>query len=120
MSLTDLATPLRDVQPSSNGSRTLYVPDLFAGILSGDPKRNPFEVEVARQSEEWTKQYVGNTFRPAHNIANCNRLVKMDARTGKILTKANFAYLISLSAPDADEEAFRMAVDWCIWVGCVP
>jgi len=40
----------------------------------------------------------------------------MDARTAKILTKANFAYLISLSAPDADEEAFRMGVDWCIWV----
>lgn len=44
------------------------------------------------------------------------RLVKMDARTGKILTKANFAYLISLSAPDADAEALRMGVDWCIWV----
>lgn len=44
------------------------------------------------------------------------RLVKMDARTAKILTKANFAYLISLSAPNADEEAFRMGVDWCIWV----
>lgn len=40
----------------------------------------------------------------------------MDARTAKILTKANFAYLISLAAPEADEDAFRMAVDWCIWV----
>lgn len=40
----------------------------------------------------------------------------MDARTAKILTRANFAYLISLSAPKADEEAFRMGVDWCIWV----
>lgn len=40
----------------------------------------------------------------------------MDKRTAKILTKANFAYLISLSAPLADEEAFRMGVDWCIWV----
>ncbi|KAK6850358.1 Presilphiperfolan-8-beta-ol synthase [Apiospora arundinis] len=39
----------------------------------------------------------------------------MDARTAKILTKANFAHLISLAAPDADEAAFRMAVDWCIW-----
>jgi hypothetical protein len=40
----------------------------------------------------------------------------MDPRTAKILTKANFAYLISLSAPEADAESFRMAVDWCIWV----
>lgn len=63
MSLTDVAAPLRDVQPPSNGTRTLYVPDLFAGVLSGDPKRNPFEVDVARQSEEWTKRYVGSTLR---------------------------------------------------------
>lgn len=40
----------------------------------------------------------------------------MDARTAKIMTKANFAYLISLSAHLADPEAFRTGVDWCIWV----
>ncbi|KAM7200686.1 Cycloaraneosene synthase sdnA [Naviculisporaceae sp. PSN 640] len=79
-------------------TRSLYVPDLFAGILSGEPTRNPYEEEIGRKSEEWTK-----------------KLVKMDKRTAKILTKANFAYLISLSAPLADEEAFRMGVDWCIW-----
>ena len=44
----------------------------------------------------------------------------MDTKTAKILTKANFAYLISLSAPHADAEAFRMAVDWCIWVSLDP
>ncbi|PVH92540.1 terpenoid synthase [Periconia macrospinosa] len=79
-------------------TRSLHIPDLFAGILSGDPERNPHEVEVGRKSEAWTKE-----------------LVRMDARTAKILTRANFAYLISLSAPKADEEAFRMGVDWCIW-----
>lgn len=42
----------------------------------------------------------------------------MDPKTAKILTKANFAYLISLAAPYADAEAFRMGVDWCIWVCC--
>lgn len=40
----------------------------------------------------------------------------MDPKSAKILSKANFAYLISLSAPDADAEALRMGVDWCIWV----
>ena len=43
----------------------------------------------------------------------------MDARTAKILTRAHFANLISLSAPDADAEALRMGVDWCIWVSAV-
>ncbi|KAI0536211.1 isoprenoid synthase domain-containing protein [Xylaria digitata] len=78
--------------------RTLYIPDLFGGVLSGDPVENPREPEIGRMSEEWTKA-----------------LTKMDPKTAKILTKANFAYLISLSAPQADAEAFRMAVDWCIW-----
>ncbi|KAL7940468.1 isoprenoid synthase domain-containing protein [Trichoderma barbatum] len=84
--------------PQPSKARSVYVPDLFAGILSGEPDRNPYEAEVSAKSEAWTKD-----------------LVKMDARTAKILTKANFAYLISLSAPNADEEAFRMGVDWCIW-----
>ncbi|TGJ85524.1 hypothetical protein E0Z10_g3263 [Xylaria hypoxylon] len=79
-------------------SRTLYIPDLFGGILSGEPVENPREPEIGRMSEEWTKA-----------------LTKMDPKTAKILTKANFAYLISLAAPQADAEAFRMAVDWCIW-----
>ncbi|RWA05911.1 hypothetical protein EKO27_g9194 [Xylaria grammica] len=79
-------------------SRTLHIPDLFGGILSGEPVENPREPEIGRMSEEWTKA-----------------LTKMDPKTAKILTKANFAYLISLSAPQADAEAFRMAVDWCIW-----
>ncbi|KAI0514695.1 isoprenoid synthase domain-containing protein [Xylaria bambusicola] len=79
-------------------SRILHIPDLFDGILSGDPVENPLEPSIGPLSEAWTKA-----------------LTKMDPKTAKILTKANFAYLISLSAPQADAEAFRMAVDWCIW-----
>ncbi|KAJ8119947.1 hypothetical protein ONZ43_g3216 [Nemania bipapillata] len=82
-----------DIEP-----RTLHIPDLFGGILSGDPIENPLEPTIGPLSEEWTKA-----------------LTKMDPKTAKILTKANFAYLISLSASQADAEAFRMAVDWCIW-----
>lgn len=37
-------------------TRSLYVPDLFAGILSGEPTRNPYEEEIGRKSEEWTKK----------------------------------------------------------------
>ncbi|KAI0401917.1 isoprenoid synthase domain-containing protein [Xylaria palmicola] len=83
---------------NSTTSRTLHIPDLFGGILSGDPVENPLESTIGPLSEEWTKA-----------------LTKMDPKTAKILTKANFAYLISLAAPQADAEAFRMAVDWCIW-----
>ncbi|KAI8631481.1 isoprenoid synthase domain-containing protein [Xylariaceae sp. FL1651] len=79
-------------------TRALKIPNLFAGILGGDPPRNPHEESIAPLSEAWTKE-----------------LVKMDPKMAKILTKAQFAYLISLSAPEADPEAFRMAVDWCIW-----
>ncbi|KAI0543721.1 isoprenoid synthase domain-containing protein [Xylaria curta] len=79
-------------------TRSLRIPNLFAGILGGDPPRNPHDESIAPLSEAWTKG-----------------LVNMDPKMGKILTKANFAYLISLSAPDADPEAFRMGVDWCIW-----
>ncbi|TRX91610.1 hypothetical protein FHL15_007392 [Xylaria flabelliformis] len=83
---------------NSAKTRALRIPNLFAGILGGDAPRNPHEESIAPMSEAWTKE-----------------LVKMDPKMSKILTKANFAYLISLSAPDADPEAFRMAVDWCIW-----
>jgi hypothetical protein len=37
-------------------TRSLHIPDLFAGILSGDPERNLHEVEVGRKSEAWTKE----------------------------------------------------------------
>ncbi|KAI3318949.1 terpenoid synthase [Xylariaceae sp. AK1471] len=83
---------------NGNNLRTLHIPDLFAGVLSGDPVENPLEPTIGPLSEDWTKA-----------------LTKMDPKTAKILTKANFAYLISLSAPEADAEAFRMGVDWCIW-----
>ncbi|KAI0458269.1 isoprenoid synthase domain-containing protein [Xylaria acuta] len=79
-------------------SRTLHIPDLFGGILSGDPVENPLEPTIGCASEAWTKA-----------------LTKMDPKTAKILTKANFAYLISLAAPQADEFSFRMGVDWCLW-----
>ncbi|RYC65905.1 hypothetical protein CHU98_g342 [Xylaria longipes] len=41
----------------SNGtnSRTLHIPDLFGGILSGDPVENPLEPTIGFASEEWTK-----------------------------------------------------------------
>jgi hypothetical protein len=40
-------------------SRTLHIPDLFGGILSGDPVENPLESTIGPLSEEWTKAYVG-------------------------------------------------------------
>jgi hypothetical protein len=39
-------------------SRSLHVPDLFAGILSGEPVENSHESIVAPQSEAWTKESV--------------------------------------------------------------
>ncbi|TRX92500.1 hypothetical protein FHL15_006667 [Xylaria flabelliformis] len=38
-----------------NKSRTLHVPDLFEGILAGDPVENPLESTIGLASEEWTK-----------------------------------------------------------------
>jgi hypothetical protein len=43
-------------------SRSLYVPDLFAGVLSGEPVENPHESIVAPQSEAWTKESVKHVF----------------------------------------------------------
>ncbi|KAI1734644.1 isoprenoid synthase domain-containing protein [Xylaria scruposa] len=79
-------------------SRTIHVPDLFGGILAGVPVENPLESTIGLASEEWTK-----------------KLINMDPKAAKVLTQANFAYLISLAAPQAGLFAFRMAVDWCIW-----
>jgi hypothetical protein len=38
--------------------RTLHIPDLFAGVLSGDPIENPLEPTIGPLSEDWTKAYV--------------------------------------------------------------
>lgn len=42
----------------TKSSRTLNIPDLFGGILSGDPVENPLEPTIGPLSEEWTKAYV--------------------------------------------------------------
>lgn len=48
------ALPLGRQQASK--TRALYTPDLFAGILSGEPERNPHETGVGPRSEAWTKE----------------------------------------------------------------
>lgn len=69
MSLTNLISfvyqtlPFGNSQPSDKATRTLQVPDLFTGILSGEPERNPHEADVTRKSEQWTKEYVEITSR---------------------------------------------------------
>lgn len=42
----------------TQSSRTLRVPDLFAGILSGESVQNPDESKVAAESEAWCKKCV--------------------------------------------------------------
>lgn len=44
--------------PQPSKARSLYVPDLFAGIMSGEPDRNQYETEVSAKSEAWTKESV--------------------------------------------------------------
>lgn len=44
--------------PKPSKARSIYVPDLFAGIMSGEPERNPYEAEVSAKSEAWTKESV--------------------------------------------------------------
>jgi hypothetical protein len=46
--------PLGKAQASK--TRSLHIPDLFAGILSGEPERNPHETVIRPKSEAWTKE----------------------------------------------------------------
>jgi hypothetical protein len=52
--------------------RTLHVPDLFAGILSGEPVENPHESQVASESEAWSKKSVfDSSFTSKNNRGIC-------------------------------------------------
>ncbi|KAH6645056.1 isoprenoid synthase domain-containing protein [Truncatella angustata] len=98
MSETLTSVRREPVRLQTGQPRELRIPDLFTGVLSGEPALNPYEAKVRSESETWTKE-----------------IAQMSNSMAKILTRANFPYLISLSAPDADAEAFRMGCDWCIW-----
>ena len=62
----DLVSPVANLLPLGTQkaeallpkTRSLSVPNLFAGILSGEPTRNPHEAVVGPESEAWTKEYV--------------------------------------------------------------
>lgn len=45
-------------KPDVGKTRSLYIPDLFSGILSGEPSRSPHEEEEGRNSEAWIKECV--------------------------------------------------------------
>lgn len=44
------------------------------------------------------------------------RIMKMDEKTSAKNTRVDLCYLASIWAPDADEEALRMMLDWNHWV----
>lgn len=48
---------------------------------------------------------------------NHKRVLSLDEKMAARNVKADFAYLSALWAPSADEEAYRMTVDWNHWVG---
>lgn len=46
--------PMR--KPQVSQARSLHIPDLFAGVLAGEPERNPHEAVIGAKSEAWTKE----------------------------------------------------------------
>ncbi|KAJ9138714.1 Terpene synthase metal binding domain protein [Pleurostoma richardsiae] len=85
--------------PLPAGGRTLYLPDMFASIMSVDPPLNKHFDKVKGEAEEW--------------IIKTLRLGEKEARK---IPKMGLTYLGGVWVSEADEEALRMVVDWLHWV----
>ncbi|KAI8624673.1 Presilphiperfolan-8-beta-ol synthase [Xylariaceae sp. FL1651] len=84
---------------SSIKSTSVNIPDMFSSIMSVEPLLNPHYEKVKVEADAWAAM-----------------VYKLDENKAKRNAKADFAYMNAIWAPDADEEAFRMMVDWHHWV----
>ncbi|KAL0940513.1 terpene synthase metal binding domain protein [Colletotrichum truncatum] len=75
------------------------IPDCFSSIMSVDPVMNVNWRKLKVEANDWIKEIYHLT----------------DAQAKKH-SKANFAFMNAIWVPYADEEAFRMMLDWHNWV----
>ncbi|KAJ0427021.1 terpene synthase metal binding domain protein [Aspergillus carlsbadensis] len=103
-----LSAPVQE-QSSQSGSRgeeeddgeytTVHLPQMFTLFLSGNPPVNPHYAEVRAESEQGLAR-------------TCN----FNDRAARRLTKTDFSYFCSISAPRAEREELRTVCDWGNWV----
>ncbi|GME40823.1 Terpene synthase metal binding domain protein [Neofusicoccum parvum] len=75
------------------------IPDMFASIMSLEPRVNPHYRKVKPEAEKWAQD-----------------ILRLDEKEARRNSKADFTYMASVWIPDADEEALRVVVDWLHWV----
>ncbi|OTA98480.1 hypothetical protein M426DRAFT_69724 [Hypoxylon sp. CI-4A] len=79
--------------------QSVRIPDLFSSIMASKPVVNPNYFKVKAEGDRWI-----------------TRIAKMDEKARAKNTRVDLCYLVSIWAPDADEEALRMMLDWNHWV----
>ncbi|KAI9037613.1 terpene synthase family protein [Aspergillus affinis] len=75
------------------------LPNMFVLFLSESPAVNPFYETIRKDSETWM----------------ANKCL-FNGRSWKILSKTDFSYFCSISAPHASPERLRTVCDWGNWV----
>ncbi|KAI1267885.1 Presilphiperfolan-8-beta-ol synthase [Xylariaceae sp. FL1019] len=79
--------------------RVVNIPDMFSSIMSVEPLINPHYETIKPEADAWAAM-----------------IYDLDEKMAKRNAKADFAYMNAIWAPHADEEAYRMMVDWHHWV----
>ncbi|KAI0892209.1 isoprenoid synthase domain-containing protein [Annulohypoxylon nitens] len=79
--------------------RFVRIPDLFSSIMASRPAVNPNYFKVKAEGDRWI-----------------SRIMNWDEETYAKYIKADFCYLSSMWAPDADEDALRFMLDLNYWV----
>ncbi|KAI1386076.1 isoprenoid synthase domain-containing protein [Hypoxylon trugodes] len=79
--------------------RSVRIPDLFSSIMASKPIVNPNYFKARAESNRWI-----------------TKVMKMDEKTSARNVGMDFCYLMSIRAPDADEEALKMITNWVQWV----
>ncbi|KAI1746642.1 Presilphiperfolan-8-beta-ol synthase [Xylaria castorea] len=79
--------------------KSVNIPDMFSSIMSVEPLINSHYEKVKPEADAWAAM-----------------IYNLDETMAKRNAKADFAYMNAIWAPHADEEAYRMMVDWHHWV----
>ncbi|KAF9878407.1 hypothetical protein CkaCkLH20_03899 [Colletotrichum karsti] len=108
------ATSSSQTSPSDHGSASdrhdtndimaasgnyVRIPDCFSSIMSIEPAMNPNWLKLKEEANAWLKE-----------------IYHLSDAQAKKHSKANFAFMNAMWIPLADEEAFRVMLDWNNWV----
>ncbi|GAW26064.1 putative pentalenene synthase [Rosellinia necatrix] len=78
---------------------SVRIPDMFSSIMSVEPLINSHYDKIKSEADAWAAM-----------------VYNLDDKVAKRNCEADFAYMNAIWAPHADEEAFRMMIDWHHWV----